>query len=85
MVEMTLAELQAQLAKLQGENAALKAARSKAPGVTIKVGKAGGVCIYGLGRFPTTLYAGQMERLLDHADKIREFIKVHAAELKRKE
>ena len=82
---MTLEEMKAQLEALKAENAKLLAAKPKAPGVTIKVGKAGGVCVYGLGRFPTTLYAGQMERLLDHADKIREFIKVHAAELKRKE
>jgi len=81
---MGMAELQAQLDALKAENTALKASKPKAPGVTLKVGKAGGVCVYGLGRFPTTLYAGQMERLLDHADKIRAFIAANASTLKRK-
>lgn len=80
-----MSELLEQVKKLQAENAKLQASKPKAPGITLKVGKAGGVCVYGLGRFPTTLYAGQMERLLDHADKIRAFIAANAATLKRKE
>lgn len=84
MAEMTVAELQAQMEALRSENAALKAAKPKAPGVTLKVSEKGCISVYGLGRFPTTLYVGQMERLLDHAEKIREFIAANATTLVRK-
>jgi hypothetical protein len=81
MVEKTLEE---QLAEVLAENQALRAKQPKAPGVTLKVGKSGGVSVYGLGRFPVTLYASQMERLLDHGTKIREFIAANAATLAKK-
>ena len=50
-----------------------------------KVSQKGGVSVYGLQRMPVTLYCEQWERLLDFADEIREFIKEHDSELKRKE
>jgi hypothetical protein len=50
----TEAEMQAELEKLKAENAALKSRGSK--GVSMKVSEKGGVSIYGLGRFPVTLY-----------------------------
>jgi len=53
--------------------------------ITFKVGEKGGVSVYGLGRFPTTLYAGQWSRLLDNADAIRQFIDENKHRLASKE
>jgi hypothetical protein len=79
----TEAELQAELEKLKAENAALKARGSK--GVSMKVSEKGGVSVYGLGRFPVTLYQEQWKKLLDMADDIRAFIQENEARLKKKE
>lgn len=51
------------------------------PKVTISVGKAGGVCVRHGSRFPTTLYASQWLRVLDHADAIRAFIEANRSAL----
>jgi hypothetical protein len=75
--------VQAELERLRAENAALKSRATK--GVFLKVSEKGGVSVYGLGRFPVTLYKEQWERLLDMVDDIRTFIAEHAAELKTKE
>jgi hypothetical protein len=75
--------LQAELDRLKAENAALKARATR--GVSIKVSEKGGVSVYGLGRFPVTLYKEQWTKLLDMADELRAFIKEHDAELKAKE
>lgn len=77
------AELQAELDRLKAENAALKARGSK--GVSMKVSEKGGVSVYGLGRFPVTLYQEQWLKLLDLADDIRAFIKDNEGRLKKKE
>lgn len=66
-------DLQQELEALRAENAALKAPKSSKP-VTFKVGEKGGVSIYGLGRFPVTLYREQWEKLLEAADAIRKFM-----------
>lgn len=50
-----------------------------------KVSQKGAVSVYGLQRMPVTLYLEQWERLLDFGDTIREFIKEHDSELKRKQ
>lgn len=63
---------------------ALKQFDQKAGPLSCKVSEKGAVSIYGMGRWPVTLYAGQMERLLDHADAIRKFMKEHHGELARK-
>ena len=75
-------ELKAELERLRGENAALK--KGAASGVRMKVSEKGGVSVYGLGRFPVTLYKEQWGKLLAMADEIRTFIKEHDAELKSK-
>jgi hypothetical protein len=75
-------ELKAELERLRAENEALKARSGK--GVSMKVSEKGGVSVYGLGRFPVTLYQEQWLRLLDLADDIRAFIREHEAELKKK-
>ena len=74
---------QSELEKLRAENAALKARTAR--GISLKVSEKGGVSVYGLGRFPVTLYKEQWTKLLDMADDIRSFITEHDAELKAKE
>ena len=75
--------LQAEVERLKAENAALKARATR--GISIKVSEKGGVSIYGLGRFPVTLYKEQWAKLLDMADDIRAFLKEHDTELKTKD
>ena len=72
-----------ELARLRAENERLK--RTQSRGVSLKVSEKGGVSVYGLGRFPVTLYKEQWTKLLDMADDIRAFIKAHDGELKAKE
>ena len=52
--------------------------------MSLKVSEKGGVSVYGLGRFPVTLYKEQWSRLLDMADDIRAFIKENDPKLKAK-
>ncbi len=80
---MSEEELKAELEKLKAENAALKARGSK--GLSMKVSEKGGVSVYGLGRFPVTLYQEQWLKLLDLADDIRAFIRENEGKLKKKE
>ena len=75
-------EMKAELERLQAENEALKTRSSKA--ISMKVSEKGGVSIYGLGRFPVTLYKEQWSKLLDMAEDIRSFIKENDAKLKTK-
>ena len=76
-------EMKAELERLRAENEALKTRTSK--GVSMKVSEKGGVSVYGLGRFPVTLYKEQWARLLDMADDIRGFIRDNESKLKAKE
>jgi len=76
-------ELRAELERLRRENEALK--KGAVRGISIKVSEKGGVSVYGLGRFPVTLYKEQWAKLLDLADDIRAFIAAHESELKSKE
>ncbi|MBL8940552.1 MAG: hypothetical protein JNM69_38770 [Archangium sp.] len=76
-------ELRKELEKLKAENEALKNRGAK--GVSMKVSEKGAVSIYGMGRFPVTLYQEQWTKLLDMADDIRAFIKDNEAKLKKKE
>ena len=75
--------LQAELERLRAENEALKGRAAK--GINLKVSEKGAVSVYGLGRFPLTLYKEQWEKVLDMEQEIRAFIAEHAAELKTKE
>ena len=76
-------DLRAELERLRRENEALK--RGATRGVSLKVSEKGGVSVYGLGRFPVTLYKEQWAKLLDMSEEIRAFIKAHESELKAKE
>lgn len=75
-------DMKAELERLRAENAALKKVGSK--GVSMKVSEKGGLSIYGLGRFPVTLYKEQWTKLLDMSEEIRVFLREHDAELKAK-
>ena len=55
------------------------------PELTFKVGAKGGCSVYGLGRFPVTLYLEQWDALLSHATELREFIEANKSRLKTKE
>jgi hypothetical protein len=72
-----------ELERLKAENAALKARSGK--GLSMKVSEKGAVSVYGLGRFPVTLYQEQWTKLLDLAEDIRAFIKENEPKLKKKE
>lgn len=82
---MTKAEDQKELEELRAENARLKKEKEHGKDLSLKVSQKGGVSVYGLGRFPVTLYKEQWTRLLDITDEIRQFIKDNDAELKTKE
>jgi len=75
-------QIHEELDRLRAENEALKA-RSRR-GLTLKVSEKGGVSVYGLGRFPVTLYKEQWTKLLDLAEDIRAFIRENDAQLKTK-
>ena len=74
--------LQAEIERLRAENEALKRPRGQ---MSMKVSEKGGLSVYGLGKFPVTLYREQWERLLAMAGELSQFIKDHDAELKKKE
>ena len=76
-------DLEAELARLRSENAALK--KSATSAIRMKVSEKGALSIYGMGRFPVTLYKEQWLRLLDKSDEIRGFINANEAALKAKE
>ena len=75
-------DIRAELERLKAENERLKSQRGRS--VSLKVSEKGGVSVYGLGRFPVTLYKEQWTKLLGMADELRAFIKEHDAELKAK-
>jgi hypothetical protein len=75
-------DLKAELERLRNENAALK--KGAASAIRMKVSEKGAVSIYGMGRFPVTLYKEQWLKLLDMSDDIRAFIAANEAQLKAK-
>lgn len=79
-------DVAAELERLKRENEALRQQAKAKPGqMSLKVSEKGAVSVYGLGRFPVTLYQEQWTKLLDRADEIREFIRVNEGQLKKKE
>jgi hypothetical protein len=76
-------EMKAELERLRAENERLKQRGSRA--TSLKVSEKGGVSVYGLGRFPVTLYKEQWTKLLEMADEIRAFIKENESKLKSKD
>ena len=80
MSEPTKEELLARIAELEK-----KAEGRKKGTLEFRVGEKGGVSVYGLGRFPVTLYYEQWVRLLDMAKDLREFLEENKSRLKLKE
>lgn len=76
-------EMKAELERLRAENQALK--KTSAKGLSLKVSEKGALSVYGLGRFPVTLYKEQWVKLLDMSDDIRSFIKANDSALKTKQ
>jgi hypothetical protein len=75
-------DLQAELARLKEENERLKNRQSR--GMSLKVSEKGALSVYGLGRFPVTLYKEQWQKLLAMTDEIRAFLKDNDSQLKSK-
>jgi hypothetical protein len=75
------------MARLEAENKRLRdqVEQRRTTELRLKVGEKGGLSVYGLGRFPVTLYKEQWIRLLDHADEIRSFLKENDQLLKAKQ
>jgi hypothetical protein len=80
MSEPTKEELLAKIAELEK-----KAEGRRKGALEFRVGEKGGVSVYGLGRFPVTLYYEQWVRLLDMAKDLREFLEENKSRLKLKE
>ena len=79
MAEPTYEEMKARLAQLE------KQAARRTGSLEFRVSEKGGVSVYGLGRFPVTLYFEQWTRLLDQTDNLRAFLDENKAKLKLKE
>jgi hypothetical protein len=77
-------ELQAEIERLRAENENLKKPVSRGQ-MSLKVSEKGALSVYGLGRFPVTLYREQWEKLLGMSDQIKQFILDNDQQLKKKE
>lgn len=78
MAEPTYEELKARLAELERKSA-------RSGNLEFRVGEKGGVSVYGLGRFPVTLYYEQWIRLLDASAELRKFLESNKDKLKLKQ
>ena len=83
MSHMSEEEMKAELERLRSENSALK--KGAASGITMKVSEKGGLSVYGMGRFPITLYKEQWLKLMDMSDAMRAFIAANDSVLKTKD
>lgn len=79
---MSNEDLQTELERLRAENEALKASNKRAGSISMKVSEKGAVSVYGLGRFPVTLYKEQWLKLLAMAEEIKQFILENRERLK---
>jgi hypothetical protein len=73
------------LARLEAENKALRDQIEQRKTLRLKVSEKGGLSVYGLGRFPVTLYKEQWMRLLDYGDEIKKFLQANDQQLKAKQ
>jgi hypothetical protein len=80
---MNEAEMKAELERLRAENAKLK--NKDSAGLSLKVSEKGAVSLYGMGRFPVTLYKEQWLRILASAPEIEAFIRENDSKLKTKD
>jgi len=77
-------EMLEELTRLRAENEALRTGRTAPGGVSFRVSQKGAVSVYGLGRFPVTLYQEQWEKLLAQTDELKAFIEANRDRLKRR-
>jgi hypothetical protein len=75
---LTPEQMAARIAELEGR-------LTKGGSISFKVSEKGAVSVYGLGRFPVTLYLEQWDALLSHATELREFIEANKSRLKTKD
>lgn len=78
--QQTREQLEKEIAALKAEKAVLLAQERAA--FSLRVSEKGGISVYGMGRFPVTLYREQMEKFLAHSDEIKAFIAANASNLK---
>ena len=78
-------DMKAELERLRAENEALKSKKPERGTLSLKVSEKGGLSLYGMGRFPVTLYKEQWLKLLGFANEIQQFIKENDSKLKTKE
>lgn len=81
---MPLDDLKSALARIKELESQVAKAKTKKD-LSLKVSQKGAVSLYGMGRFPVTLYASQWEQLLGEAEKIKEFLEANKSSLKSKE
>lgn len=79
---MSEVDLKAELERLKAENEALKQTTKRTGSISMKVSEKGALSVYGLGRFPVTLYSEQWVRLLAASDDIKAFIEANKGSLK---
>ncbi|MGE3681316.1 MAG: hypothetical protein AB7G93_06275 [Bdellovibrionales bacterium] len=78
-------DLKAEIERLRTENEALKSAKPARGTLSMKVSEKGALSVYGMGRFPVTLYKEQWLKLLSISDEIKKFIEENDDRLKTKE
>ena len=82
---MSEQDVHKELERLQAENERLKRERTKGGSISFRVSEKGAVSVYGLGRFPVTLYQEQWDKLLGHVEELRQFIEENRESLKKKD
>jgi hypothetical protein len=78
-------DLQKEIDRLRAENEALKLQKRTSGGLTFRVSEKGAVSVYGLGRFPVTLYQEQWDKLITNIEELKRFIAENRSQLKKKE
>ena len=78
-MEISPADLMAELARLKAENERLRA--NTGPNLSFKVSEKGALAVYGLGRFPVTLYKGQWKKLIGQLARLEKFMAEYDREL----
>ena len=78
-------DLENEIARLKAENESLKSQRAKSGPLSFRVSEKGAVSVYGLGRFPVTLYQEQWDRLFAGIDDLKRFVEENRSHLKKKE
>ena len=78
-------DIQKELERLKAENEALRSQKRTAGTLAFKVSDKGAVSVYGLGRFPVTLYQEQWDKLLAQTEELKRFINENRERLKKKE